>query len=353
MIMLACSFLLRPSNLRGSIWADMRPFSRKSEDRDRRDLHRRSSAAGSLSVKDEDVLLDRVSGSMNRSLERHHMPCIDNNSSQSINNHKPHNNSNNSNNCNNRNNRNDRNNTTNNSNAVLKVFIYALPPEFHFGMLDESFVSEHRLWPENISQVPRYPGGLNLQHSIEYWLTLDLLFPSAKASTCCYNVAAILVSNPKDADICFVPFFASLSYNKYHGAAGSASRDRNSELQARLVRFLHRQRPWQDSGGKNHVIVMHHPNSLHLAREQLSSAMFVVSDFGRYSAQVANVWKDVVAPYKHVVPTYRDDRSSYHSRTTLLYFQGAIVRKEVRKKEDGSCVWIAPYCLMIRSGRIR
>ena len=298
-VFLGCSFG-RPLDLQGLIWTDIhhgRLFSRKSEPLNAALDNHDPSAIGSLSTKKDS---GHVYSSGLRNLSIKLESC---------------------------------NNNSTIASALLKVFMYDLPPEFHFGMLDQSYSSTRQIWPINISQVPRYPGGLNLQHSIEYWLTLDLLFPSTKPKhmTCYYNVATILVPNPNDADICFVPFFSSLSYNRYHGGGSldSVNTDKNTELQERLIQFLHRQNAWRNSGGKNHVILMHHPNSLHVAREQLRSAIFVVSDFGRYSSQVANVGKDVVAPYKHMVPTYKDDRSSYHSRATLLYFQGAIVRKEV------------------------
>lgn len=209
-------------------------------------------------------------------------------------------------------------------NALLKVFLYDLPPEFHFSIVDEAYSDQ--IWPSNMSQVPRYPGGLNMQHSIEYWLTLDLL--SSAASNDQHACTVMLVDNQKDADVFFVPYFSSLSYNKYSRLEQANRSDKNVRLQEKLVQIVQRQIPWRRSGGKNHVILMHHPNSLHVAREQLSSAMFIVSDFGRYSRQVANTEKDIVAPYKHVVPTYTDDMSSFKTRKTLLFFQGAIVRKE-------------------------
>lgn len=205
--------------------------------------------------------------------------------------------------------------------AILKVFMYDLPPEFHFGMMDT--ISIDHIWPRNMSQIPRYPGGLNLQHSPEYWLTLDLL--SSIMPERSYPCTAILVKNPREADVYFVPYFSSLSYNKYSKSEGQ---DRNVELQEKLVQILLRQDPWRRSGGRDHVILMHHPNSLHVARERLSSATFIVADFGRYPPQVANAVKDVVAPYLHMVPTFKGDNSTYVSRKTLLYFRGAIFRKE-------------------------
>jgi len=209
-------------------------------------------------------------------------------------------------------------------NAVLKVFMYNLPPEFHFGMLD--WKPERSVWPTNLTDIPRYPGGLNLQHSPEYWLTVDLLSSNmpGRSSPC----SAWRVENSKEADVFFVPFFSSLSYNRHSKVESRGYKSRNERLQEKLVHFLMAQETWRRSGGKNHVIVMHHPNSMVIAREQLRSAMFIVADFGRYSPLISNVEKDVVAPYKHVVPSFAKDFSSFESRSILLFFQGAIFRKD-------------------------
>lgn len=209
-------------------------------------------------------------------------------------------------------------------NAVLKVYMYNLPPEFHFGMLD--WKPESNVWPTNLTDLPRYPGGLNLQHSPEYWLTVDLLSSNmpGRSSQC----TAVRTENFREADVFFVPFFSSLSYNRHSKPDSRRRRSRNELLQEKLVHFLMGQEAWRRSGGKNHVIVMHHPNSMSIARDQLRAAMYIVADFGRYSPSIGNVEKDIVAPYKHVVSTFVEDSSSFESRTTLLFFQGAIFRKD-------------------------
>ncbi|XWS57919.1 hypothetical protein CRYUN_Cryun09bG0214300 [Craigia yunnanensis] len=56
----------------------------------------------------------------------------------------------------------------------LKIFMYDLDPEFHFGLLDWK-PQGGSVWPDVRTRIPSYPDGLNLQHSIEYWLTSDLL----------------------------------------------------------------------------------------------------------------------------------------------------------------------------------
>ena len=212
-------------------------------------------------------------------------------------------------------------------NVVLKVFMYDLPSEFHFGLLDWKGEG-NGVWPDIRTKIPGYPGGLNLQHSIEYWLTLDLL-ASGQQPEVSNAKSAIRVHNSSEADVIFVPFFSSLSYNRYSKTNPHEKRSRNKVLQDKLVKYLTAQEEWKRSGGRDHVILAHHPNSMMDARMKLWPATFILSDFGRYPPNIANVEKDVIAPYKHVVGCYVNDSSTFDSRPTLLYFQGAIYRKDV------------------------
>ncbi|XP_010246907.1 PREDICTED: probable arabinosyltransferase ARAD1 [Nelumbo nucifera] len=209
--------------------------------------------------------------------------------------------------------------------VVLKVFMYDLPPEFHFELLDWKAKGDN-VWPDLKTKIPEYPGGLNIQHSIEYWLTLDLLssrFPDITGTR-----SAIRVHNSSEADVIFVPFFSSLSYNRYSKVHPPGKISRNKLLQEKLVEFLTAQKEWKRSGGRDHIIMAHHPNSMLDARMKLWPAMFILADFGRYPPTIANVEKDIIAPYKHVIRTFVNDTSSYDNRPTLLYFQGAIYRKD-------------------------
>lgn len=208
--------------------------------------------------------------------------------------------------------------------------MYELPSEFHFGLLDwKEKVKNTKVFPDMKTKIPSYPGGLNLQHSIEYWLTLDILASELPQIYPNNTRKVIRVRNSSDADVIFVPFFSSLSYNRLSKIGPHEKKSRNRLLQENLVRYLMNQEEWKRSGGRDHLILAHHPNSMLDARMKLWPATFILSDFGRYPPNIANVEKDVIAPYKHVVGSYVDDQSSFDSRKTLLYFQGAIYRKDV------------------------
>ncbi|KAK7290693.1 hypothetical protein RIF29_05294 [Crotalaria pallida] len=215
--------------------------------------------------------------------------------------------------------------------VALKVFMYDLPSEFHFGLADWKPEGKKSVWPDIKAKIiPYYPGFLFLQHSIEYWLTLDLLaseLPEAAAAESNSAKTAIRVRNSSHADIIFVPFFSSLSYNLDSKRLKDKS-SRNNVLQDKLVKYLTAQDEWNRSGGRDHLILAHHPNSILNARKKLWHATFILSDFGRYPANMANVEKDVIAPYKHLIESYVNDSSSFDSRPILLFFQGGIKRKD-------------------------
>lgn len=212
--------------------------------------------------------------------------------------------------------------------ALLKVYMYDLPPMFHFGMLGWKGEA-NQTWPDvsNPNQVPTYPGGLNLQHSIEYWLILDLLsstIPGFKRPC-----TAIRVEDPNLADIFFVPFFSSLSYNRHSKIHGKEKISKNKFLQDELVKFLTNREEWKRGSGRDHFVPAHHPNSMLDARKWLGSAMLLLADFGRYPLEIANLKKDVIAPYRHVVESIGNESPSFEERPILAYFQGAIYRKDV------------------------
>ncbi|RAL39075.1 hypothetical protein DM860_011561 [Cuscuta australis] len=210
----------------------------------------------------------------------------------------------------------------------LRVYMYDLPLEFHFGLLGWKG-SRNEIWPgvDDPSKIPRYPGGLNLQHSIEYWLTLDLL--SSNIPNVFRPCTAVRVQNSSEADVVFVPFFASVSYNRHSKIQDNGGISRDRLLQQKLVEFLKSRNEWKRFGGRDHLVVAHHPNSMLVARKRLGSAIFILADFGRYPAEIENIGKDVIAPYKHMVKTIDARNShSFKQRPILVFFQGEIYRKD-------------------------
>ncbi|THF99572.1 hypothetical protein TEA_001584 [Camellia sinensis var. sinensis] len=103
--------------------------------------------------------------------------------------------------------------------------------------------------------------------------------------------------------------------------------------QVDVLKLLRQSKYWQRSAGRNHVIPMQHPNAFKFLREQVNASILIVADFGRYTKITANLSKDVVAPYMHVVDSFTDDDppEPHESRTTLLFFRGRTVRKNEGK----------------------
>lgn len=99
-----------------------------------------------------------------------------------------------------------------NPKKILKVFMYDLPSEFHFELLGWKAEGKN-IWPDIRPKVPEYPGGLNLQQSIEYWLTLDPL--NSEFAENLSGRSAIRVRNSSEADVLFVPFFSSICYKRF------------------------------------------------------------------------------------------------------------------------------------------
>lgn len=102
-------------------------------------------------------------------------------------------------------------------------------------------------------------------------------------------------------------------------------------FQVDVLKFLRDSNYWQRSAGRDHVIPMNHPNAFRYLREEVNTSILIVADFGRYHKIIANLSKDVVAPYVHIVDSFINDDppDPYGSRSTLLFFKGTTVRKDV------------------------
>lgn len=213
--------------------------------------------------------------------------------------------------------------------SPLRVYMYDMPRKFNFGMLKPGGDPET---PWRDARVPSWPmrSGLKRQHSVEYWMMLSLLHEEVRKRS---ERAAVRVMDPLEADLFFMPFFSSLSFNTHGVNMLDPETEKDRLLQVEVVQFLQSSRWWQRSGGRDHLLVMHHPNAFRFLREVLNSSIFVVADFGRFPSGVAWLGKDIVAPYNHMVETYANDNATnpFKARTTLLFFRGQTRRKDAGK----------------------
>lgn len=208
----------------------------------------------------------------------------------------------------------------------LKVYMYDLPRQFNIGMMDHRSSDQTPvtgrtlpLWSKN--------SGLKKQHSMEYWMMASLLRGGDEERE------AVRVEDPETADVYFVPFFSSLSFNTHGHNMTDPDTEIDKQLQADVINFLRESKYWQRSVGRDHVIPMQHPNAFRFHRGQINASILIVVDFGRYPKSMSNLAKDVVAPYVHVVDSFTYDSSvdPYDSRSTLLFFKGRTVRKDEGK----------------------
>ncbi|KAM7279765.1 hypothetical protein ACFE04_006899 [Oxalis oulophora] len=210
------------------------------------------------------------------------------------------------------------------SDRPLRVFMYNLPRRFNVGMMDRESPDDLAVTSQNLPPWPK-KSGLRNQHSVEYWLMASLLYnDNATAGAVEKEMDVVRVMEPDSADIFFVPFFSSMSFNMHAHATTDSEKEADHQLQVDLLEFLRQSKYWLKSGGRDHVIPMTHPNAFKYLRDQVNASMLVVVDFGRYPKTTANLRKDVVSPYVHVVDSFMDDNGPdpFESRHTLLFFRG-------------------------------
>uniref|UniRef100_A0ACD5XF78 Uncharacterized protein n=1 Tax=Avena sativa TaxID=4498 RepID=A0ACD5XF78_AVESA len=218
----------------------------------------------------------------------------------------------------------------------LRVFMYDLPSRFHVAMMSTNSPAPA---PSNGSGAegspppfPTWPpsaGGIRRQHSVEYWMMASLQLQGGGGGA----REAVRVRDPEAAEAFFVPFFSSLSFNVHGRNMTDPDTEDDRLLQVELMDILWKSKYWQRSAGRDHVIPMHHPNAFRFLRDMVNASVLIVSDFGRYTKELASLRKDVVAPYVHVVDSFLNDDPSdpFEARPTLLFFRGRTVRKDEGK----------------------
>ncbi|KAB2092982.1 hypothetical protein ES319_A02G066800v1 [Gossypium barbadense] len=234
----------------------------------------------------------------------------------------------------------------------IKVYVANLPRSLNYGLLQQYWDSDHpdsripsdpdhQISTAHFSKPTKYPpypeNPLIKQYSAEYWIMGDLETPQGMR-TASFAKRAFDVN---EADVVFVPFFATLSAEMELGSGSGAFKKKagNGDYlrQKKVLDFVRNTDAWKRSGGRDHVFVLTDPVAMWHFREEIAPAVLLVVDFGGWyrldtkssggtssdtirHTQVS-LLKDVIVPYTHLLP--RLQLSENQKRHTLLYFKGA------------------------------
>ncbi|PIN19025.1 Acetylglucosaminyltransferase EXT1/exostosin 1 [Handroanthus impetiginosus] len=236
----------------------------------------------------------------------------------------------------------------------IKVYISPLPRSLNYGLLEKywALTSDKRIGSEVDNEIrktllPKHSGKslpypenpIIKQYSAEYWILGDLLAPEELKS----DSFVKRVLDYREADVIFVPFFATLSAELQLVTNKGVFRKRVEEnedymRQKMVVDFVKKSEAWRKSGGRDHVFVLTDPVALWHVKDEIAPAVLLVVDFGgwyRLDSKTSSdnlsdsmihhtqvsLLKDVIVPYTHLLP--RLDISENQKRHTLLYFKGA------------------------------
>ncbi|XP_010256252.1 PREDICTED: probable arabinosyltransferase ARAD1 [Nelumbo nucifera] len=239
-----------------------------------------------------------------------------------------------------------------NPNQSIRVYVADLPRSLNYGLLGKywSLSDDSRLGSDVDNDIrstvsskgklefPPYPENpLIKQYSAEYWILGDLMTPEELRT----GSFAKRVFDVNEADVVFVPFFATLSAEMQLGMAKGAFRKKvgneDYERQKEVVDLIRGTDAWKRSGGRDHVFVLTDPVAMWHVKAEIAPAVLLVVDFGGWyrldlkassdntsdmiqHTQVS-LLKDVIVPYTHLLP--RLHLSENQDRITLLYFKGA------------------------------
>ncbi|KAK4483852.1 hypothetical protein RD792_011061 [Penstemon davidsonii] len=242
--------------------------------------------------------------------------------------------------------------TTQNS---IKVYMSPLSRSLNYGLLESywDLNSDTRVGSEVDNEIRKtllpkhsqkslpYPQNpIIKQYSAEYWILGDLLAPEEVKGGGSF---AKRVFDFREADVVFVPFFATLSAELQLIIKKSVFRKKVEEnedyrRQRMVVDLVKKSEAWQRSGGRDHVFVLTDPVAMWHIKEEIAPAVLLLVDFGswyRFDTKSSNdnssdliihhthvsLLKDVIVPYTHLLPKLHI--SENQERQTLLYFKGA------------------------------
>ncbi|KAG6714662.1 hypothetical protein I3842_05G213200 [Carya illinoinensis] len=201
----------------------------------------------------------------------------------------------------------------------IRVYVYEMPSKFTYDLLwlfRNTYRDTSNL-TSNGSPVHR----LIEQHSIDYWLWADLIAPESERLL----KSVVRVDRQEEADLFYIPFFTTISFFLLEKQQCKA-------LYRDALNWVTDQPAWKRSGGRDHILPVHHPWSFKSVRKFMKNAIWLLPDMDStgnwYKPGQVFLEKDLILPY---VPNLdlcdaKCLEESYSKRTTLLFFRGRLKR---------------------------
>ncbi|WOH06567.1 hypothetical protein DCAR_0625995 [Daucus carota subsp. sativus] len=203
--------------------------------------------------------------------------------------------------------------------SVVRVYVYEMPDKFTYDMLRLFWntYQETVNLTSNGSPVHR----LIEQHSIDYWLWADLIAPESQRLL--KNV--VRVYRQEDADLFYIPFFTTISFFLLEKQQCKA-------LYREALKWVTDQPAWNRSGGRDHILPVHHPWSFKSVRKYMKNAIWLLPDMDStgnwYKPGQVSLEKDLILPYVANLDLCDAKclSESELKRRTLLFFRGRLKR---------------------------
>ncbi|KAL2329247.1 hypothetical protein Fmac_022674 [Flemingia macrophylla] len=201
----------------------------------------------------------------------------------------------------------------------LRVYVYDMPRKFTYDLLwlfKKTYADTSNL-TSNGSPVHR----LIEQHSIDYWLWADLIAPQSERLL----NSVVRVHRQEDADLFYIPFFTTISFFLMEKQQCKA-------LYREALKWITDQPAWKRSGGRDHILPVHHPWSFKSVRRYVKNAIWLLPDMDStgnwYKPGQVFLEKDLILPYVPNVDLCDAKclSETNQKRSTLLFFRGRLKR---------------------------
>ncbi|KAL5767514.1 hypothetical protein ACOSQ2_014297 [Xanthoceras sorbifolium] len=204
-------------------------------------------------------------------------------------------------------------------NSPIRVYVYNMPRKFTYDLLwlfRNSYKDTFNL-TSNGSPVHR----LIEQHSIDYWLWVDLIAPESERLL--KNVVRVV--RQEDADLFYIPFFTTISFFLLEKQQCKA-------LYREALKWVTDQPAWKRSEGRDHILPIHHPWSFKSVRRYMKNAIWLLPDMDStgnwYKPGQVSLEKDLILPYVPNVDLCdaKCISETESKRSILLFFRGRLKR---------------------------